>query len=356
MDKSTRPPIKSTFILSITIGLLIAFGYIPLQFMTEKILKQFIGISPWEEITATAILGIVYFGLLIYLFVMMVLSFFARRILVYLVEELRFRELLPVKYKTHGKKDFGSSYRDIITLFNSFVYSFLEVKKDKDKYSKTIGTFLDPNVKKEIERRGIHEMYIGGKKIIATVFFSDLRGFTAMTEYYEPDKVIRILNDYLSMATKAINKNEGRVNKYIGDAVMAVFEAPAKYRDFLDADKAIIASLDIQTQFQILMRKWKEEIDPNLNLGLGIGLARGEIIAGNIGSEERMEHTVIGDTVNFASRLCGKAGDGQILIPDDIYKLVDKLVQVDVMPPVEVKGKKGSYNIYSVTNRKMITG
>ncbi len=356
MDKNARPPIKRTLIISIGIGLLIAFGYIPLQFITEKFLRQLISISPWEEITSTAILGIIYFGLLIYLFVMLVLGFFARRILNYLVEELRCRELLPVKYKMHGKKDFGNSYKDIITLFNSFVNSFLEVKKDKDKYSKTIGTFLDPNVKKEIDQRGIHEMYIGGKKIIATVFFSDLRGFTAMTEYYDPDKVIRILNDYLSMSTKIIDKNGGRVNKYIGDAVMAVFEAPSKYRDFMDSDKAILAALDIQSQFQILMRKWKEEIDPNLALGLGIGLARGEIVAGNIGSQERMEHTVIGDTVNFASRLCGKAADGQVLISEDIYKIVQNFVEVDNLAPVEVKGKTGSYNVYSVTNRKMIIG
>lgn len=356
MSKRTRPPVKRIFILSIGIGLLIAFGYIPLQFMTVKIIKNFISIQPWEEMAATLFLGIFYFGMLIYLFVMLVLGFFARNILEYLAGELRCRELLPVKYKMSGKKNFGSSYRDIISLFNNFVHEFLEVKKDKDKYSKTIGTFLDPNVKKEIERRGIGEMYIGGKKITATVFFSDLRGFTAMTEFYEPDKVIKILNDYLSMSTKIIDKNGGRVNKYIGDAVMAIFEVPSKHSDIIDSDKAILAALDIQSQFKILMRKWKEEIDPNLNLGLGIGLARGVIVSGNIGSEERMEHTVIGDTVNFASRLCGKAGDGQVLIPDDIYKIVEHLVTVDQLAPVEVKGKTGSYNVYSVTTRKMITG
>ena len=356
MLKRNRPPVKRTFILSIVIGLLIAFGGVPLQFIAEKTLKNFIHISPWEEIASTAILGILYYGILIYLFVMLMLGFFASNILTYLVEELRCRELLPIKYKMSMKKGFGNSYKDIVSLFNSFVHSFLEVKKDKDKYSKTIGTFLDPNVKKEIESRGITEMYIGGKKITATVFFSDLRGFTAMTELYEPDKVIKILNDYLSMSTKIIDRNGGRVNKYIGDAVMAIFEVPSKHSDVIDSDKAILAALDIQTQFHVLMRKWREEIDPALNLGLGIGLARGEIISGNIGSEERMEHTVIGDTVNFSSRLCGKARDGQVIISEEIFKLVEHLVAAEMLAPVEIKGKTGSYNIYSVISRKMITG
>jgi class 3 adenylate cyclase len=354
VGKRTRPPVKRIFAVSLLAGLLMSFAYLPLQFIAEKILKQ--AVPPWDEITSAVILGVIYFGLLIYILVMLALGFVSGRLLDYFADELYCKNMLPIKFRKHEKRGFAESYREIIGLINTLIHSIIELKGDRDKYSKTIGAFLDPNVKREIERKGVSEMYIGGKKITATVFFSDLRGFTAMTEFYEPDKVINILNDYLSMSTKIIDKNGGRVNKYIGDAVMAVFESPSKYRDILDSDKAIVAALDIQTQFQVLMRKWKTDIDPNLNLGLGIGLARGEIIAGNIGSEERMEHTVIGDTVNLASRLCSKAVHGQVLITEDMYRLVEHLVQVDVMAPVEVKGKTGLYNIYSVLNRKMITG
>jgi class 3 adenylate cyclase len=354
MANRTKAPVKRIFISSIVIGLLIAFGYIPLSRLLLDVADKYVKISPWEEIAATSVLGIVYFGLLIYFFVMFILGMFSQSILTHLVKELRSKELLPIKFQMGKRMGFSHTYRDIIKIFDSFIQSFMAVKQDKEKFAKTVETYLDPHLKKEIDDRKIGEIFIGGKKKIATIFFCDLRGFTSMTETYDPNKVILILNDYLSMATKIIAKNNGRVNKYIGDAILAVFEEAPKYRDFLDPDKAIIAALDIQTQFGMLVRKWKEEIEPNLNIGLGVGLARGEVITGNIGSEDRMEFTVIGDTVNFASRLCSKACDGQVLISEEIYRKVEHLVEVESLAPVAVKGKTGMYNIYSVKTRKMI--
>jgi adenylate cyclase len=213
---------------------------------------------------------------------------------------------------------------------------------------------LDPNVKKEIERRDINEIYIGNKTKTGTILFSDLRGFTSISEFYSPDEVVKILNEYLSESTNIINKYHGIVNKYIGDAILAVFEEAPKYADYMDQDKAILAALDMQVQFQLLLKKWKEEINPLLKIGLGIGLSRGQFVAGNIGSENRMEYTVIGDTVNFASRLCSIAKDGEIIISDDIYTTMENLLIVDVLDPVEIKGKTGKYNIYSVKTRKML--
>ena len=354
MAVKTKVPVKRIFISSVVIGLLIAYGYIPLSHIMLALTKKYLPVPPWEEIIATTLLGVVYFGLLIYLFTMAMLGVFAQTILGHLVSELRSKELLPVKFRMQRNRGFRRTFTDIISIFDSFIHSFMTVKQDKDKFSKTVETYLDPHLKKEIDDRKIGEIYIGGRKKTATIFFSDLRGFTRMTETYDPNKVVAILNDYLSMATKIISKNGGRVNKYIGDAVLAVFEEAPKYREFLDPDKAIISALDIQTQFSLLMNKWKQEIDPNLPLGLGIGLARGEVIAGNIGGEERMEYTVIGDTVNFASRLCSKAAAGQVLISDDIYRKVEHLIEVDVLAPVEIKGKTGEYKLYSVKTRKMI--
>jgi adenylate cyclase len=277
-----------------------------------------------------------------------------RKIFNYLLSELRHRELLPVTFKMKKHRGFTHIYRDIKIIFDLFIRTFMEVKQDKDKFVKAVEMHLDPTVKEHLEGRGINEMYLNNKKKTATILFSDIRGFTSFTETHEANDVITILNEYFTETTKIINKHKGRVNKYIGDAVMAVFEEAPKYKDYLDCDQAIIAALDIQTQYRILFRKWKDKIDPSISIGLGIGLARGEVIAGTIGSEERMEYTVIGDTVNFASRLCAKAGDGQVLISDDIYSMVSKFVEVETLSSVEIKGKTGTYSLYSVKTRRMV--
>jgi adenylate cyclase len=135
---------------------------------------------------------------------------------------------------------------------------------------------------------------------------------------------------------------------------MAVFDEAPKYMDYLDADKAIIAAVDIRSMFQPLIKKWKERLGDDFKVGIGIGLARGEIVSGNMGSEKRMEYTVIGDTVNTASRLCSTAQDGQIIIMEDIYRLVEHLVDAEELPPVCLKGKSGCYNIYNVKARNML--
>jgi class 3 adenylate cyclase len=349
-----RTPAGAILLISICAGILISFGYDPLYSVIDGLLKDHLKLGQWQDIISTAILGSVYLGLLIYFFSITVAWIISKNILNYLIKELHGKELLPVAFKVKKSRGFKYVYDDIKRVFDIFVQLFLSVKQDKDKFSKAVEMHLDPTVKQQLDDRNIHEMYMGTKKKTATILFCDMRGFTALTEYQDPNNIVTILNKYLSVSTKIINKNKGKVNKYMGDAILAVFEAAPKYSDYLDPDKAIISALDIQTQFQFLLKDWKEKIDPVMNIGLGIGLARGEVIAGTVGSEERMEYTVIGDTVNFASRLCSMAMDGQVLISDDIYKLVEHLVVVDVLPPVEVKGKRGRYNLYSVKTRKMI--
>ncbi len=354
MTENSKPPVLRIFIISVIIGVLIAFGYSPLHTSIDGFLKANIKMGAWGDLISTGVLGAVYLGLLIYFFSVFVVEIITKNILNYLVRELRHRELLPATFKFRKQTGFRNIYSDIRKIFDTFIQLFLSVKQDKDKFAKAIDMHCDPTVKQQIEERGINEMYLGGKKKMATILFSDLRGFTSFTEFHDANDVVIILNQYLSEATKIVNKNKGKVNKYIGDAIMAVFEEPPKYIDYLDADKAILAALDMQTQFQILLKQWKDGIDPMLDIGLGIGLARGEVVAGTIGSEERMEYTLIGDAVNLSSRLCALALDGQILISDDIYSQVQNVVVVDPLPSAEIKGKTGRYNLYSVKNRKMI--
>lgn len=349
--KKIKVPLLSIFIFSLFIGIFISAGFVPFYDLIIKNLKKNFNLYPYEELVSLLIIGIII-GFIFYFFVDFFLTIFAGKLLKYFISELRKKEILPPKFSLKIKT--GRLYEDIAHIFDSFLHLFSSVKQDKDKFSKTIQIYLDPSLKAEIEDRGIHEIYIGGKKKIATILFSDLRGFTSLTERHGAKDVIEVLNDYFDISTKIINKNRGRVNKYIGDAILAIFEEAPKYADYMDCDKAIIAALDMQTNFRSLLKKWQEKIDPTLSIGLGIGLARGEVILGNIGSEERMEYTVIGDTVNIASRLCDIAKDGQVIITEDIYHIEESYIVVDILPPIQLKGKAGLYNIYSVKTRKMI--
>ncbi|MCX7699207.1 MAG: adenylate/guanylate cyclase domain-containing protein [Candidatus Goldbacteria bacterium] len=343
------------FIFCLIFGVIIVLGY---EFVFN-VISNFIRInlnikeSLYKPMTYIS-MGVIYTGFLFYFFVFFILSWFSSMIFNYIVREMRKQQILPANIKTKKKINFLNIYDDIKEIFNILIRLFFEVKQDKDKFSKVLELHLDPNVKKEIEKRNINEIYIGNKTKTGTILFSDLRGFTYVSEFYSPDEVVMILNEYLTESTKIINKYNGRVNKYIGDAILAVFEEAPKYADYMDQDKAILASLDMQVKFQLLLKKWREKINPLLKIGLGIGLSRGQFLAGNIGSENRMEYTVIGDTVNFASRLCSIAKDGEIIISDDIYKTMENLLVVDILEPVEIKGKTGKYNIYSVKTRKML--
>ncbi|MBP7791605.1 MAG: adenylate/guanylate cyclase domain-containing protein [Candidatus Goldbacteria bacterium] len=343
------------FILCIILGIALTFGY---EFVYETVytfVHNNVNLKDTFYKPVTLIfVGTIYVGVLVYFFVSFVLSGFASEIFNYLVKEMRKQQILPVNFKTKKKFYFGNVYNDITEIFNTFIRLFFDVKQDKDKFLKVLEMHLDPNVKKEIEQRNIDEIYIGNKTKTGTILFSDLRGFTYVSEFYSPDEVVMILNEYLSESTKIINKYHGRVNKYIGDAILAIFEEAPKYADYMDQDKAILAALDMQVQFQILLKRWKKKINPLLKIGLGIGLSRGQFVVGNIGSESRMEYAVIGDTVNFASRLCSIAKDGEIIISDNIYLTMQNLLIVDVLQPVEIKGKTGKYNIYSVKTRKML--
>jgi len=285
-------------------------------------------------------------------------GFFSARMLQKLVslifEEMKKKQILPVSYIRRKSMRPDHAFGEAVKIIKVLLGILAEVSDDREKFCKAVERHLDPSVKEHLEGRSSDEVYLGGKKKTATVFFSDLRGFTAFTENNSAEEVVTVLNDYFTEATKIINRYHGRVNKYIGDAVLAVFDEPAKHREYLDCDQAIMAALDIQTSFGILLKRWKEKRGVDFSIGLGIGLARGIVTAGTVGSEERMEYTVIGDTVNLASRLCSKAPAGQVIISDDIYSLMERDLVVEELSAAELKGKSGRYRIYSVKTRKMV--
>jgi len=187
---------------------------------------------------------------------------------------------------------------------------------------------------------------LGGNRSLVAVLFSDIRNFTTLSETYSAEEVVALLNDYFTRMIEPIFRYEGTLDKFIGDAIMAVFGAPLKHED--DAERAVRAALDMRRALRAYNKERLARGVPLIETGIGITM--GEAISGNIGSEQRMDYTVIGDTVNVASRLesLTKTYEYKILINEAIYLEVrDKIPCVD-LGFAQVKGKEGSVHIFGV--------
>ena len=176
------------------------------------------------------------------------------------------------------------------------------------------------------------------------VFFSDIRGFTPMSETMNPDEIAGLLTDYFTEMVDIVFEHSGTLDKFMGDAIMALWGAPIGHAD--DADRAMQCALDQLDTLEKMNAKWKES--GRQPLAIGIGINYGEVFAGNVGSNRRLEYTVIGDAVNTASRLCSSAGANEILISEPFYKALKKPPNVEALEPIQVKGKTKKVPVYRV--------
>lgn len=188
------------------------------------------------------------------------------------------------------------------------------------------------------------DKWLKGEKIEATVMFADIRGFTSLTEKSAPEDVIAVLNDHFTLATEVIFKYDGHVDKFIGDEIMAVFGAIVEHDDH--PVQAVMAAVTLQKEINSINLKLEDIGKTPVRVGIGINL--GEVIVGNIGSKKRMEYTVIGDTVNVASRLTDIAGPDDIIISESVYQKVSDFIIVEELDPITVKGKSAPIQTYSV--------
>jgi adenylate cyclase len=185
---------------------------------------------------------------------------------------------------------------------------------------------------------------LGGDKRRVAVLFSDIRGFTALSETMNPDEMAKLLTEYFSEMVECVFRHGGTLDKFIGDAVMAQWGAPLGESD--DADRAMSAAMDMMEALDKLNEHWRNQNRPTLEIGIGLNI--GDAFAGNIGSERRLEYTVIGDTVNTASRLCGAAGPGEILVSDPFKQALRTPPRTSPMPPMELKGKSQPVPVFKV--------
>ena len=233
----------------------------------------------------------------------------------------------------------------VLTTILAYTHKFVLENRSKEKVKSAMGKYMSQDVMKRVVQ-DIDNLGLGGKRANVTVLFSDIRGFTSMSEQMTPQQVSEILNEYFTEMEPIITQYNGIINKFIGDAVMAIFGEPIQDKNH--ASNAVKCAYGMLQKVKELQKKWAQEGKPKIEIGVGI--ATGEVFVGNIGSINRMEYTVIGDTVNLASRLEGynKTYKTKLLISPTTYEEVKGIVDVIKISDVQIRGKANKMDIYEV--------
>jgi len=198
--------------------------------------------------------------------------------------------------------------------------------------------FVSDEALTAVEEADLEGLALGGERKEATVLFSDIRGFTSMSEKMEPEEVVNLLNTYFDKQTEVVQNTGGDIDKFVGDELMAVFKGKQM------ANQAV----DCAVKIQEVVQKLNQELGKNI--GIGIGINTGSMVMGAMGSKERMDFTVIGDNVNLGARLCSAAAAGEVIISESTKKLLTgKKNQLTKLKPIIVKGKEKPIQIYRVT-------
>jgi adenylate cyclase len=266
-------------------------------------------------------------------------------------------EVLATIIKVVAKGNFSVSARRLIKSkdeVGDLAIAFdkmTEGLKERDKVKTLFSKFHGSTIAEDLMNKKIG---VGGLNKEVTVFFSDIRGFTKFSESRTPEEVVEMLNEYFGIMVRIIQQNHGIVDKFIGDAIMAVWGAPKG--NPRDAHNAVRACLEMRKALdEMNRRRLAKQTQPIM---IGMGLHSGRAISGTIGSDERMEYTVIGDSVNMASRIeaSTKAFGADLLISESTAKIVESEFALEVAGNVEVKGKSQALSLLKVIGYKSKTG
>lgn len=228
-----------------------------------------------------------------------------------------------------------SSRDEIGTLANSFDNMVISVR-EKLEMQKFVSTSTVKMIENSVSADGSGDT----SRQVVTLFFTDIRGFTAMSEKLDPQDVVNILNLFLDIQTNIIRKYDGDIDKFVGDEIVAVFTGKGKNQ------KAVLAAREIQKKLAKLNRQRAK--DDRIEVQVGIGINTGEVIVGSIGSHDRMDYTVIGDNVNLAARLCSAAARGEIIISKSVWTSLPKKDKITPLDPISVKGKVKPIEVFRV--------
>ncbi|HVY71381.1 MAG TPA: adenylate/guanylate cyclase domain-containing protein [Verrucomicrobiae bacterium] len=215
---------------------------------------------------------------------------------------------------------------------------------DKEHYRSVLDKVTDHAVAEELIGGKIA---LGGEARVISVIFCDIRGFTKLTENMPPDEVIHMLNEHFTPLTRVVEECHGIVDKFVGDLIMAVFGAPKSYGD--DAVNAARCALRMLEERRRLNTSSRYQIE------VGIGVATGPAVAGNMGSDRRLNYTVLGERVNLASRLCGQAGRGEIVIDTTTRERLGPDGETETLPEVALKGFSSKMQIYKLRGLRSLS-
>jgi adenylate cyclase len=232
----------------------------------------------------------------------------------------------------------GDEIESLAVHFNDMVRGL----EERDRLRDTFGRYVTRQVADHLMKSG--NMNLGGEMVPVTILFSDIRSFTSISEQMDPRALLDFLNEYFSGMVESVMQHHGVVDKFIGDAIMAVFGAPVPEPG--DPLNAIKAALDMRKRLEKINVDFKRRGLPEIRTG--IGLHSGRVVAGNMGHSERMEYTVIGDAVNLASRLEGMTKElhCDVLLSDDLFKQVQEHVEVEPLKMIKVKGRDQEVMVY----------
>ncbi|MCC7104945.1 MAG: GAF domain-containing protein [Chloroflexi bacterium] len=212
-------------------------------------------------------------------------------------------------------------------------------ESEKERITALFGRYMSPGVVEQLVADP-GSIRLGGTRRVVTVLFADIRGFTALSERHTPEEVLSILNGYLDCATEVIMENSGTLDKFLGDGVMAFFNAP------LEQDRHVLAA--VRSAVQMRQRVQERYASSKPRIGFGAGINTGEAIVGNIGASMLMNYTCIGDTVNVAARLQSEARAGEILLSGSAFEAVRDSVEVEELGSIHVKNRAEPVPVYKV--------
>lgn len=237
----------------------------------------------------------------------------------------------------------------ILVYISLVVIYYLTEEKSRKWITSVFGKYVSPVVIDNLIKNP-EKLNLGGEKRNITIFFSDIRGFTSISEKLEPEELVHLLNEYLTEMTTIITKDQGLVDKYMGDAIMALWGAPLEQVNH--AEMACSSSLEMIEKLRELQKKWKNDDIPSFDIG--IGLNSGDAIVGNMGSYDRFDYTAMGDNVNLASRIEGlnKTYGTNIIISEYTKNMVKEKFEIRKLDLVKVKGKKKPILIHELLSQK----